>query len=139
MKLSKRKRSTLISMNVTPMIDVVFLLIIFFMTVSQVSKINKERLELPKMKGTRDQVPSILTINVSRDGQVLVSGREVSVARLVLLVADELRRLGDKPHRLTIVVRADERGSSKTVNRIVTALAGLELTRIRIAVEVPQA
>ena len=42
-------------LNLTPMIDVVFLLLIFFMTVSQVSKINKERLDLPQQQGAEEQ------------------------------------------------------------------------------------
>jgi biopolymer transport protein ExbD len=39
---------------------------------------------------------------------------------------------------LTIVLRADERGTCRTVNQIVTALVKLQITRVRIAVEVPQ-
>ena len=51
MRLSKHRRAGVPLMNMTPMIDVVFLLLIFFMTVSQVSQINRERLRLPKEKG----------------------------------------------------------------------------------------
>ena len=43
----------------TPMIDVTFLLLIFFMTVSQVSKLNREQLELPRQQGTEEQQPTI--------------------------------------------------------------------------------
>jgi biopolymer transport protein ExbD len=39
---------------------------------------------------------------------------------------------------LTIVLRADERAACRTVNQIVTALVQLQVTRVRIAVEVPQ-
>ena len=42
-------------MNMTPMIDIVFLLIIFFMTVNQVTEVSKERLSLPQVKGGEDQ------------------------------------------------------------------------------------
>ena len=58
MRLSKRRRSTKAAMNMTPMIDVAFLLMIFFMTVSQVSKLNREQLELPRQQGTEEQEPA---------------------------------------------------------------------------------
>ena len=122
----------------TPMIDIVFLLIIFFMTVTQVSEINKEQLDLPKLKGSDDQQETNLTINVDEQGRVVVSGNRVSVPEVVFMVGEELRRVGGDPRRLTIVLRADERGTSKTVNEIVTALAQFQITKVRIAVQVTE-
>ena len=63
----------------TPMIDIVFLLIIFFMTVSQVSEVNRERLELPQQQGSQDQKPAVLTININELGEILVGGSRLSV------------------------------------------------------------
>ncbi len=122
----------------TPMIDIVFLLIIFFMTVTQVSKLNNEKLELPKLKGTEDQKPSVLTINVNQRGDIIVSGRKYPIAELVSLINRELRRVGDDPMLLGIVIRADQRGTSAGVNAVVSALNKLQIKRVRIAVEVPQ-
>lgn len=126
-------------MNMTPMIDVVFLLIIFFMTISQASKTNKEHIDLPELKAAEDQRPSMITVNVGGDGRVLVSSREVSVAELVSLVAAELGRLDNDPYRLTMVIRADRQGPSRAVNQIVRAMAGLDVKQVRIAVRVPDA
>ncbi len=122
----------------TPMIDIVFLLIIFFMTVTQVSKLNKEQLELPKLKGTEDQKPSVLTVNVTEAGEIVISGRQFSSGEFVSLVNRELRRVGDDPRLLGIVIRADQRGASAGVNSVVAALNNLQIKRVRIAVEVPQ-
>ena len=138
MRLTKRRRNTRPEMDMTPMIDIVFLLIIFFMTVTQVSKLNKERLELPQLKGTEDQKPSVLTINVTESGDLVVSGRTYSIGELVSLVNRELRRVGDDPNLLGIVIRADQRGASAGVNSVVSALNNLQIKRVRIAVEVPQ-
>jgi biopolymer transport protein ExbD len=138
MRLSKHRHATIAEMNMTPMIDVVFLLIIFFMTVTQVSELNKERLELPKLAGSEDQTRTTLTVNVDAAGDVIVSGRQVSIAELLSYVSIELSKVGDDPSRLTLVLRADERGDCRTVNQIVTAVARLEINRVRIAVQVPQ-
>ena len=138
MRLSKHKRRTIPLMNMTPMIDVVFLLLVFFMTVSQVSKLNRESLELPKLKGAEDQRPTVLTINVTREGRIVVSGNTLSTARLAGMIIDELATLGDDSNKLTVVLRVDQRADCRTVNQIVTALAKLQVNRVRIAVEVPQ-
>ena len=138
MRLTKRRRKTRPEMDMTPMIDIVFLLIIFFMTVTQVSKLNKERLELPQLKGSEDQKPSVLTVNVTEPGDLIVSGQAYSIGELISLVNRELRRVGDDPNRLGIVIRADQRGTSAGVNSVVAALDNLQINRVRIAVEVPQ-
>ena len=138
MRLSKRRRTGTPGMNMTPMIDIVFLLIIFFMTVTQVTKINSEQLDLPKQKGSADQEPSVVTVNVTEKGDVLVSGNKISIPNLVFMIGDQIERLGNDPDRLTMVVRADQRGTTTKINEIVSAMAGLRLKRIRIAVEVPE-
>ncbi len=138
MRLNKRKHTSSVDLNMTPMIDVVFLLLIFFMTVSQVSEINHVQLELPKLKVAEDQQTSQVTINITRDGQYVVAGATMSLAEFVGAVSDQLAQLNDDPSRLAVTIRADERGESRGVNDVIRALARLDVTRVRIAVQVPE-
>ncbi len=124
-------------MNMTPMIDVVFLLNIFFITVAQVSEVNNVRLELPRQQGSDDQKPSVLTINVDQEGQLIIGGNYYHLSELVALVSDELLRLNDDPSRMNVVLRADRRVPARFVNRTVNALAGLGIRKVRVPVEVP--
>ena len=135
MRLSKRRRATIAEMNMTPMIDIVFLLLIFFMTVSQVSEVNKEQLSLPKLEGSDDQQPATVTLNINSDGVMIVGGRELSLGELLTVVSTELQRVGDDPGRLHVVIRADERSESKPVNQVVSALGRMQITKVRIAVQ----
>ena len=137
MRLTKHQYTKTPELNMTPMIDVVFQLLIFFMTCSQVANVNLERLDLPKLKGTEDQERTTLTVNVTRDGVLRVSGRTLTTAGLVDMVARELDRLGGDMSRITVVVRADERGQSRMVNEVVAGLAAMGINRVRLAVEVP--
>jgi biopolymer transport protein ExbD len=138
MRLTKRRRTTSARMNMTPMIDIVFLLIIFFMTVSQVSEVNRERsVELPKQKGSDDQKPAVLTININQYAEIIVGGTRYQLSDVIALVSDELARLGDDPSRLTVVLRADRRVACEIVNRTVNALARLRITKVRFPVIVP--
>lgn len=138
MKLTKHRHRTIAAMNMTPMIDIVFLLIIFFMTVTQVSRVNRERLDLPDQEGAAEQPESPFTINVRQNGQIVVSGRVVRTPELVSIVADEVAGRGGDPSRVKIVLRGDARGNSRTINEIVEALDKIDVTRINLAVEVPR-
>jgi biopolymer transport protein ExbD len=122
-------------MDMTPMIDVAFQLIIFFMTVSQMSQANQEQLQLPKQKGIESQEPRTLTINVTSSGEIRLAGETTTMAGLIAQVNYELVRVGDDPSKLFIVLRVDERGESRGANEVVRALGKLRVTRIRIAVE----
>jgi biopolymer transport protein ExbD len=134
MRLAKR-RATRLDINMTPMIDVTFLLLIFFMTVNQVSQTQREKLALPKLSGSEDQSQQSLVVNVEENGQIVVQANYVSLAELVGIVSAELAKVNDDPSRLTVLLRADRRGTSRTVNEIITALVKLNVNRVRVAVE----
>lgn len=135
MRLSKRRHTRKLEVNMTPMIDVTFLLLIFFMTVNQVSKANSEPVELPRLRGTEDQVQATLIINIDLGGSILVSGNRVTVAGLAPLVAGELAAHGGDPVSLNVVLRADRRGDCRVVNEVVDLLTKLEIHKVRIAVQ----
>ena len=137
MKLSKRKRETTVALNMTPMIDIVFLLIIFFMMVSQVSEVNLQPIELPKLQGGEDQQPTVMTINVTQKGAIIIGGMTLSLGDVVTLVGDELLRVDDDPTRMSVVIRADARGESRTVNELVRALGQMQISRVRLAIRTP--
>ena len=109
-------------MNMTSMIDIVFLLIIFFMTVTQVSESNKEEVALPLQPGFEDQLKSSITVNVDRDGQIVVSGTKRTIPELIFIIGEELKNVDNDPNRLEIAIRQDKRGTSETVNEIVERL-----------------
>src|SRR5688500_3878428 len=105
MRLAKAHRAKL-DINMTPMIDVTFLLLIFFMTVNQMSRTNKEAIPLPAAKGTQDQSEGNLTINIDLAGQIIVSANPVSLNELVGLLGEAVRQAQNNPDNVTIVLRA---------------------------------
>jgi biopolymer transport protein ExbD len=135
MRLLKHRRGARMEINMTPMIDVTFLLLIFFMTVNQMSRTNKEAIPLPALQGTQDQSEGTLTINVDLAGQIIVSANPVSLTELVGLVSGALRDAGNNPEQVTIVLRAHRDGNCRTVNEVIRTLNKLQITRVRLAVE----
>ena len=135
MRLSHSKHHKRMEINMTPMIDVVFQLLIFFMTCTQVSEVNREPLELPRLAGSNDQSRGDITVNITAAGDFRVSGEASSVAEIVAMCGEEIaREHGGDASRLTVVVRADRRSLSRPVNEIVTALTRLGVHKIRLAV-----
>ena len=138
MRLSKRSGSRLLRMNMTPMIDIVFLLLIFFMTVTQASRIKEEQLELPQQEGSRDKETSSLTINIRQDGQLVMLGRVLQLDRLLTLVNEELARVDNDPRRINNEFRVDQRGESRAANLVAKSLEQLNIKRVSFAVQVPR-
>ncbi len=135
MRFNKRLRGGSLDVNMTPMIDVVFLLMIYFMTTLNAASVSKEELELPQLKGSQDQTETSLTVNVSQSGKIFVVGEQITLQQLIAMASDEIGRLDNDPARLNVVVRADRRGTSRAVNEVVSALVKLDVSRIQIGVQ----
>lgn len=137
MRLGKR-HGTKMELNMTPMIDVTFLLLIFFMTVNQVSNVNREQIPLPDMAGAKDQSEEALTINIDLEGQIIVSGQRHSPASLATLLAAEQQKAASSPgQRFLVTVRAHRDGTCRVVNSVVGILDRLEIRNVNLAVEKP--
>ena len=137
MRLSRHHRRTPLVMNMTPMIDIVFQLLIFFLTVNQVSRVSREPLELPALAGSQDQMHAELTLNVTQDNRVLVTGQPWSLVDVKKKVSDLVQDHGNDPARVTITLRVDRRAGSDLVNQVVTAMHELGVSRVRVGVQVP--
>ncbi len=92
-------RSRRAGFNMTPMIDVVFLLIIFFLVSSHLAR-QELRLELPlPVAQSGEDDPAVpaprVTINVDAEGNVTVGGRAVAMHEIGEQLVTARRELGD--------------------------------------------
>ena len=137
MRLVRRRRRSRVTMNMAPMIDIVLLMLVFFLTVSQVARLNRGQLELPQLSGGAEQPQQVMAVNVRTDGGYELAGRQRDLSQLRSDLQQALRQVGGQTQRLVIVVRADRRGSSGAVNRLVNLLRELQIKQVRIAVRNP--
>jgi biopolymer transport protein ExbD len=73
----KKKRRIGISIDMTPMVDVAFLLLIFFMTTTQMNPPEKDKITLPESNSEAKSPESqIITISVTKAPSVRVSWRQ---------------------------------------------------------------
>jgi biopolymer transport protein ExbD len=112
--------------DMTPMIDMVFQLIAFFMVVINFTKVDQsELISLPSSelaKPAEEPVKWPITIQLTKDAEVLCSGEKVPIAGLRRLLKNERRGLTAEeltPQDVTIIIRADENAKTGHVQQII--------------------
>lgn len=116
--------------DMTPMIDVTFQLIIFFMLVMDMSSAQHEKLRQPSAANlATDPDPAEVVVNVGPDGRLRVSGKTFGDAALEDLFETQRRtRRADFP----VLIRADRSAAFEHVQRIMAmAQAHGGVTRVR--------
>jgi biopolymer transport protein ExbD len=126
-----------VSFNVTSLIDIVFLLIIFFLVASHVARSDiVEPVDLPdafKTSDDDDQTPNRLVVTVMVDRTLRVAGSSITkdqLEQLILTSAQE--QLPNRP--LEIRIRADRNATYEVVEPILLACARCGVTRVGFAV-----
>jgi biopolymer transport protein ExbD len=110
------KRSSVAgTLSLTPLIDVVFLLLIFFLVTSEFEE-EERRLDivLPTATSAVPMVgkPREIVIDVDAEGQVYLRGREMTLERLEELVR---AAVDNNPTNQSAVIRADRKASFQPV------------------------
>ena len=120
----RRKKPPQVSLNMTPMIDIVFQLIIFFMLVSEFQNMEMEQITLPFALKAKEVVepPDRLVINVTSRGETTVMRRPYSTEQLSGLLANRARmsRGEDGLSNVAVKIRADAECKYLHVQRILT-------------------
>ena len=123
------------SFDLTPMIDVILLLIIFFMLSSQFATSELRPVDLPREEGTpaaSESAAAKLVIDVDREGRYSILGEEVTLDALAGRVAAAQEATGTRPSG--IVVRADRGAQSSALNRLAERLAAAKVANWSLAV-----
>ena len=102
------------NINVTPMVDVMLVLLIIFMVITPMLQ-NKVAIDMAQVNNAvampdADKDDAVV-IAVTRDGSVFMGQNKVDPAQLGTLVADKLQDKTDK----TVYFRADARAQYRTV------------------------
>jgi biopolymer transport protein ExbD len=127
MRIKSRSTPSFAGFDLTPMIDMAFQLIAFFMVLLNFTEAEQDqRINLPASelaKPPEEPFEEPRTIQLTRDGKVLFSGRESTVGpqleRLLIAERQVLQRaVGKDPTSVTIIIRADESARTGLVQQI---------------------
>ena len=102
------------NINVTPMVDVMLVLLIIFMVITPMLQ-NKVQIDLAKVDNPTNMADAdkedAVVVAVTRDGKIFLGQNPVDPSQLGSLVRDKLADKTDK----TIFIRADARAQFKAV------------------------
>ncbi len=104
--------------NLTPVIDVVFLLLIFFLVATRFDQEEKEMdVELPEVVQAQPvAVTQGLIVNITRQGKFKVVRKEYDEQQLQTIIREAKR---NNPH-MTALIRADGNGAVKHAARVMS-------------------
>jgi len=143
MKLVKKKPDDNEGINMTPMIDVVFQLLIFFMVCSDMSINEVAQLILPMVSQAVPDEGELhrQTISVEKDGTIYVGKSVVSLDELdelVLRVEAELHKARGKDFsEKPILIRADRELEFGVIQKIMERCVRRKLYRISFGAKLP--
>jgi biopolymer transport protein ExbD len=119
--------------NLTSLIDVVLLLLVFFMVSTSFLKATEIRLQLPQAEAVPRVEPNIeIEIMISAAGDYFVDGQEL-VNRRAETLQRALEQVAGERRELPVTIRADGRASHQSVVTAMDIVGRLGFSRIMIA------
>ena len=136
--MSKRKRPVTeeaASVPISSMIDIVFLLIIFFIVTATLDKeLQDENVLLadaPNGRPTIKQDPRTITVNLRMDGSMNVGGRAITGAELTSMLED-VKRTAPDPLSIPIVIRGDRQVQYHYAAKVLDAIKKTGLYKVSL-------
>jgi|TARA_B100000315_G_scaffold108934_2_gene99964 biopolymer transport protein ExbD len=130
-----------VNVELTPLIDVVFLLLIFFMVSTTFIRETQLKIDLPEASGELQEVEeNVIEISISQRGRYSVNGRVLAneeIATLIRALRDTMDQSGDEEVVRRLIVTADGQASHQSVVRAMDAAGKVGLTRISITTRQP--
>ncbi len=108
MAVQIQKSRAIESLSVTPLIDVVFLLLIFFLVTSQFEQEERQmELNLPQVSEAlpASAQPQELVVNISKNGEYFIDGQFRQLEQVEQIIS---RAQQNNPLTQTVIVRADK-------------------------------
>lgn len=137
MKLGRTTPLPEATFDLTSMIDVVLLLIIFFVMTAQFHQSTARPMDLPRQPGegplSQNAAPAAVVIDMDVEGRCSVLGAPQEIADLARAIAAEQRRALSRGEPLDVIVRADRRAAAAALNRLAAALAAEAINNWKLA------
>ena len=103
MQFKEEKKKKSLGINITPLIDVMFILLIFFMVSSSFVEQPGMKLELPAMKSQEVAKVEKMALYVSEEGELFLNDLPVTIDSLSNLIKRTMPNIEEK----TLVLKAD--------------------------------
>lgn len=129
----RRPEEDSFAFELTPLIDVVFLLLIFFMVSTAFIEFHKRLdIELPESKAaTLEQKVKSLLVEIDAEGRIFFNGKRVTIVQLEA----KLKKAGDEAVHRAILIKADKKVDYGRVVAVMGLSKALGIKEIGVAVK----
>ncbi len=129
MRFRDTKRDTNIIINITPLIDVVFILLIFFAVTTSFVTPTSIKMDLPKAKGEAVEDKKNIRVAVDSTGALFIDGESIKDDEL----ESRLKTLKDIHPEATVIIEADEKAMHGKVVFVIDKAKSADYTKFAIA------
>lgn len=136
MRAYRKRPWSSLQLNVTPLIDVIFLMTIFFLLTINFSDVISRAISLPKAdeaKAADYRGPGRIAVTVTSEDAVFVGSRSVPFSEVGAGIAGLLRQQALDPRRTVIRILADENLPYEAVQTVLQKAAEQGISRIEFS------
>lgn len=132
MRRRPRKQSLPPQLMLSPMIDMIFLLLVFFIVSTMyMSEIKTIPIRLPVAQNSETVSKSNFAVTVKKDGVLYLEDNKIEMKQLVANAAAESKR----DAAFSVIIRADGEANYKTVIKLMDELKGAGVTRFGLTTD----
>jgi biopolymer transport protein ExbD len=128
----RKKDVAELELNLTPLIDVVFLLLIFFMVTTTFQKQSELQIKLPQASAKIEQTKTPLEVVINEEGNFFINNKQILFKDRITLM-QTLARLTNGNTKQPLVIRADARTPHQAVVTVMDVAGKIGLVKISIA------
>ncbi len=117
--------------QMSPMIDIVFLLLIFFICATTFHQLeSEEEIKLPVADQSKkaEKQPGTITVNIKRNGDILIAQRKFTSELVTAFMAKQTQKYG--AGGVAVIIRADKKTHHKHVVKVMKACAKADIWNI---------
>lgn len=127
-----------VGVNLTPLIDIVFLLLIFFMVSTTFTRERELTVELPEaVAEAAAEAAEFIEVEISADGEYAVNSRRL-INRDIETLTKALKDVAKGNFDLPLVITADASTSHQAVMTAMDVSGQLGFTRLRLTAQQPE-
>lgn len=131
----RRQSQQEVSVNLTPLIDVVFLLLIFFMVSTTFTRETELQIDLPEAEGTEaEQENERIVVEISADGVYSINGERLEGVERETL-NERIQSVAEGNTELPFIITADADARHELVVRAMDVAGSLGFTGLSISTQ----
>ncbi len=130
-----RNKKPEVTVNLTPLIDVVFLLLIFFMVSTSFTRETQIKLDLPKADvEVLESDPEMIEISIDKEGRIFINGKALANNEIDT-IKKVMQPLLAKNNQIPVVISADANTAYQSVVIAMDATAQMGITNLKMATQ----